>query len=147
MAKCKSFSKGLVCFDDGTDQVTLFAHTEYGVDANGDAVVVATRYTDSADVPVDTSAGTVTVGACLVDPPIPADVESKTLCDVQADGSVIKFCRITVTTFDEEGDILSRTAQDYEIDGTTEYVIAGAEEVCNDDCEPAVAQGVLSVWA
>ena len=146
MSNCAKFSKGEVCFDDGTTLQTLFAHTEYGINIDGDSIVVATRYTDAADVPVDTSGGVVTVGACLVAATFAPDVETKVLCDVQTDGTSIEFCRTTVTTFDEGGAVDTRIVSDFELDGSTTYTVAGDVGVCSEGCEPSIAEGVLTTW-
>ena len=65
--KCKELSTALVCFNNGTANETLVAHYEYGANATGGTILVSTRYTNAAGVPVDTSAGTVTAGACNQD--------------------------------------------------------------------------------
>jgi len=146
MSNCTKFSTAVVCFDDGTNTTSLVAHYEYGVDAAGDSLLVATRYTDPAGVPVDTSAGTVTVGECEPDAVFAPDVETEVLCDVLADGSVVEFKRTTVTTFDSAGAVSGRTASDFALDGVTAYVVQGTAEVCPKDCDAATAQGVLTAW-
>jgi len=142
MSKCTQMATAEVCFNDGTLNQTLVAHYEYGADADGGTILVATRYTDAAGVPVNTAAGTVTAGACALTPP---DVEYSKLCDVQTDGEIIEFFRRTITSFDSVGDA-SVAVTDFELDKETEYTVTGTVTACNEDCDPAEAYGVLSAW-
>ncbi len=139
--KCKELSTALVCFNNGTSNETLVAHYEYGANATGGTILVSTRYTNAAGVPVDTSAGTVTAGACALTPP---DVEFEKLCDVNA-GVATEFFRRSITTFSSTG-VPTVTVTDWELDKLTAYVTTGTVGVCNQDCDPAVAAGVLAVW-
>ena len=139
---CTQFSTAEVCYNDGTSNQTLVAHYEYGVNDEGKTILVATRFTDAAGVPVDTSAGTVTAGACALTPP---DVEWEKLCDVQADGTIVEFLRRSITTFDSVG-VPTVTVTDWELDKVTAYTVAGTVAACNEDCDPAAAQGVLVTW-
>lgn len=139
---CTQMATAEVCFNNGTSNQTLIAHYEYGVNGTGDTILVATRYTNAAGVPVDTAAGTVTAGACAITPP---DVEYSKLCDVQADGSVVEFFRRTITSFDSTGEA-SVVVTDFELDKVTEYTVAGTVAACNEDCDPATALGVLTTW-
>lgn len=131
-----------VCFNNGTSNTTLVAHYEYGKDADGFTILVATRYTNAAGTPVDTSAGTVTAGACALTPP---DVEWEKLCDVQADGTIVEFFRRSITTFDSTG-APTVVVTDWELDKVTAYTVAGTVTVCNEDCDPATALGTLTSW-
>lgn len=64
---CQHFSTAIVCYTDaGGVKTSLVAHYEYRNAASGEAQLHAVRYTTSEGVPVDTSAGTVEVGACSV---------------------------------------------------------------------------------
>ena len=147
MSSCLNYATAEVCYNDGTDNQTLIAHYSYGTDADGDSVLVATRFTDAAGVVVDTSTGTVTAGACIVEAMIPATVTQKTLCDVQDDDSIVEFCRTTVITFNDDGSVASRNVTDYDLGGVTEYTVTGSVEDCKDQgCEPSVAAGVLTSW-
>ena len=146
MSKCTKFSTAPVCFNDGTNDIPLVAHYEYGVDDAGDSILVATRFTDADGVPVDTSAGTVTAGACPIPPVFAPDIETKTVCDFLANGTVVEFCRTTITSFTETGAVDTRTVADFAIDGVTPYVVQGTEGACNQDCDPSTAQGVLTTW-
>ena len=139
---CTQMATAEVCYNNGTGNQTLVAHYEYGTDADGFTILVATRYTDAAGVPVDTSAGTVTAGACAITPP---DVEYSKLCDVQADGSIVEFFRRTITTFDSVG-TPTVTVTDFELDKITEYTVTGDVAACNQDCDPATALGTLTSW-
>ena len=107
--------------------------------------MVATRFTDAAGVVIDTSAGTVTVGACAMEAMIPATVTQKTLCDVQADDSIVEFCRTTVVTFNDDGSVASRDVTDYDLGGVTEYTVTGSVEDCKEQCI-SEAQGILTSW-
>lgn len=142
--KCTSISTETVCFDDGAgNRLSLIAHYEYGVNAAGNTILLATRFTEADGITVvDTSAGTVSVGACAVAPP---DIEFVKLCDVQADGSVVEFYRKVTVTFDAAG-VPTVTPTDVALDMVTPYVIAGTVGDCNQDCDAAVAQGVLTTW-
>jgi hypothetical protein len=139
--KCKELSTALVCFNNGTANETLVAHYEYGANATGGTILVSTRYTNAAGVPVDTSAGTVTAGACALTPP---DVEFEKLCDVNA-GVATEFLRRSITTFSSTG-VPTVTVTDWQLDKVTAYVATGTVGACNQDCDPAVAAGVLAVW-
>lgn len=139
---CKELATALVCYNDGTGNQTLVAHYEYGKDAAGATILVATRYTGADGAVVDTSGGTVVAGACAVASP---DVEWKTLCDVQADGTSVEFCRRSITSFDANGNATTVTS-DFEIDQVTPYVPTGTVEDCNQECPPETAQGVLTTW-
>lgn len=140
---CKDLATALVCFNDGTVNTTLVAHYEYGKNAAGNTIIVATRYTNSAGTPVDTSAGTVTAGACALTPP---DVEFEKLCDVDGTtGVVTEFFRRSITTFDSTN-VPTVTVTDWQLDKVTPYTITGTVGACNQDCDPVTAQGVLTTW-
>ena len=141
--KCKELSTALVCYNDGTVNQTLVAHYEYGVNATGATILVSTRYTDSAGVPVDTSSGTVTAGACPIASP---DIEWEKLCDENTTTGVItEFFRRSITTWDAAG-VPTVTVTDWELDKVTSYTVAGTVIACNEDCDAASAQGVLTAW-
>jgi hypothetical protein len=140
--KCTSVTTAPVCFDDGTTRTSLVAHYEYGLNATGGLVLVATRYTDaSGTTPVDTSGGTVTVGACAVASP---DIEVVKLCDNNA-GVVTEFYRKVTTTFDENNTPTTTTA-DVALDLATAYSPTGIVGACQEDCDAAVVLGVLTTW-
>lgn len=64
---CKKISTKIVCYDDGILKKDLIAHYEYGKDIDDEIILVSTRYTEADGITVvDTSAGTVTVGACVM---------------------------------------------------------------------------------
>lgn len=138
---CTQFSSGEVCFNNGTTNQTLVVHYEYGKNAAGASILVSTRYTTSAGVPVDTSAGTVTAGACAI---IPPDVEFEKLCDVNA-GVATEFFRRSITSFDSTG-APTVTVTDWALDKVTAYVPTGTVGACNQDCDPATALGVSTTW-
>lgn len=141
--QCTEMTTASACFTDadGNPQ-TVVAHYEYGKDAAGSTILVATRYTDAAGTPIDTSLGTVSAGACPVASP---DVEWEQRCDVQTDGSIVEFmCRV-ITTFAPDGTPTSST-EDFELDKTTPYTVTGTVEACGADCEPATPAGVLTTW-
>ena len=146
MSSCLNYATAEVCFNDGTDNQTLIAHYSYGTDENGNDVLVATRFTDAAGVVIDTSAGTVTAGACAVEAMIPATVTQKTLCDVQADDTITEFCRTTVVTFNDDGSVASRDVTDYDLGGVTEYTVTGSVEDCKEQPCVSEVEGILTQW-
>lgn len=144
MALCKDFEVVEVCSTaaDGT-RTPYFAHYEYGADASGESILVATRYADAEGNVVDLSTETVTAGACPVYQP---DVEFSRLCDVQTDGTFVEFLCRTITSFDASGTVIDPAKVDYfELDKVTPYVPTGTVGPC-PDCPPAEAQGVLTTW-
>lgn len=142
--KCTSISTESVCFDDGAgNRRSLVAHYEYGLNAAGATIHIATRYTEADGLTVvDTTGGTVTVGACAVASP---DIEFVKLCDVSAAGVATEFYRKVTVTFDAAG-VPTVTTADVALDMTTAYVVAGTVGDCNQDCNASVAQGVLTTW-
>lgn len=139
--KCKELSTSLVCFNNGTVNETLVAHYEYGANATGGTILVSTRYTNAAGIPVDTSAGTVSAGACPV--PLP-DVEWEKLCDVNA-GISTEFFRRSITTWNAAG-LPTVTVTNWQLDKVTAYTPTGTVGACNQDCDPLTAVGVLTTW-
>lgn len=141
MANCSKFTTASVCYNDGTTNQTLIAHYEYGTNATGGSIIVATRYTTADGAPVNTTTGTVTAGACALTPP---DVEFEKLCDVNA-GVATEFLRRSITTFNSTG-VPTVTVTDWQLDKVTAYVATGTVGACNQDCDPVTAAGVLSTW-
>lgn len=144
MSNCRDFTTAEVCAADAAGvRTTLIAHYEYGSDAAGNSILVATRYTDTAGVPVDTAAMTLTGGACPVASP---DVEWERLCDIEAGGDFTEFMCRTITSFDTTGAPVEPGLVEYfELDKVTPYVPAGDIGPC-PECPPAVAAGVLTTW-
>lgn len=142
--KCSSISTESVCFDDGAgNRQSLVAHYEYGSNAAGDTILVATRYTEADGVTVvDTSAGTVAVGACAVAAP---DIEFVKLCDVSAAGVATEFYRKITVTFNASG-VATVTTADVAANMVTPYVVSGTVGDCNQDCDASTALGVLTTW-
>lgn len=136
---CRNIAQVLVCFANGAARQTLIQHSV--TDVTG--AVIATVYIDQTGAPVNTAAGTVTLGACAITPP---DVEFNEMCDLQADGSIIEFVRRTVTTFDAVG-TPTTTSADFALDNVTPYVVAGTVVSCADECKPEAPLGVLTSWA
>lgn len=154
--QCTDMATALVCYtqpgalpEDPVTRSTLVAHYEYGKDAAGGTILVATRYTDPDGTPVDTSTGSVVAGACQLSAP---DVEWELLCDVvpPADPAdpetIVQFFRRSVTVFDANNDVESVTVADFELDKVTAYTVEGEVTACQQDCEPATALGVLTTW-
>ena len=141
---CKELSTALVCATDAAGvRTTAVAHYEYGLDAAGAVILVATRYTDAAGVVLDLAASAVTAGACPVAQP---DVEYERLCDVQPDGTFTEFLCRTVVSFDSAGAPVDPVLVDYfELDKVTEYVPTGEVGPC-PECLPAEAIGVATAW-
>lgn len=153
MAFCKELTTVLACFDDGAGTLqTVVAHYEYGQNAAGNTILVATRYTDSEGNPIDTSAGTVTVGECAVDQVIPNSVDREFICkrDVQADGTFTEFYerQTTTTTFNADGTVntVTTVVEDVATDGETAYTLTGTRSDCVDDCPASTAQGLQTTW-
>lgn len=142
--KCNDMEIGEVCYREGAlAPRSLHVHHEYGLNADGKVVIVSTRYTDAKGVPVDTAAGTLSVGVC---PTVPPQVAYDVLCDVQANGSVIEFERRTITSFDALN-VATVEVTFWELaDRTVVYVPTGTVAACNQDCDAAVPLGVLTTW-
>jgi hypothetical protein len=140
--ECKAHSTALVCFTNGAVKTTLVAHYEYRANAAGNTVLHATRYTDAAGAPVDTSAGTVAVGACAVAAP---DVEFIKLCDTSAAGVVTEFYRRVNTTFDANG-VPTSVSADVGLDFVTPYVPAGTVGDCASQCDVIAPVGLVNTW-
>jgi hypothetical protein len=139
---CRNFSCAEVCYiDTDGNQQTMIAHYEYGVDAAGATILVSTRYTDAAGVPVDTSGGTVKAGGAPVSPP---DVEWIPMCDALSDGSTVNYLCRSITTFAADGTPTNVKA-DFELDKTTAYTVQGTPKP-QGACPPATAQGLLTAW-
>lgn len=153
--QCKDMATALVCYAqpgalpaDPVVRTTLVAHYEYGTDATGGTILVATRYTTPDGVPVDTSTGTVVAGACALASP---DVEWELLCDFIAGATpdldqTVQFFRRSVTVFDANNDVESVSVVDFELDKVTEYTVQGDVMACQTECEAATALGVLTTW-
>lgn len=86
--------------------------------------------------------GTPTPGDCQVAPP---DVELVTMCDVQANGTVVEFIRRTVTTFDT-ANVPTTTRSDLTADLTTAYVATGTVGICSQACDPVTPVGLVATW-
>lgn len=144
MSCCKHFTEVLACFTaaDGTKQ-TVTKVTEFGKDsADGKIKPLAVRFMGEGETSIDTSNGTVTLGACPVAPP---DIEFEKMCDVQTDGTVIEYYHKIVTTFDENNQATS-VVTDVEIDKNTVYTPTGTVGTCNQDCDAEAKQGVVNDW-
>jgi hypothetical protein len=139
---CKELATAEVCFTNGAVKTSLVAHYEYRQNAAGNTVLYATRYTDAAGVAVDTSAGTVAVGACAVAAP---DVEFIKLCDVSAAGVVTEFYRRVNTTFDANGAPTS-VAADVQLDMVTAYAPTGTVGDCANQCDVTAPVGLVTTW-
>lgn len=142
---CRDFSSVPVCFTDGAGvRTTLVAHYEYRKNAAGNSVLHATRYTDAAGVPVNTAAGTVTVGACAISPP---DIEWTLLCDVQPSGVVVEFWQQIITSYNASGAVIQPSVVNtFAADKVTPYVPTGTVAACSQDCDPVAPVGLLTTW-
>lgn len=141
MTMCRDFQDFEVCYDDGTSRQTLLGTNVYEDDG-----LKLTVFKDAAGAIVDTSAGTVTVGACPVAAP---DVEWEKLCDdVNGDGTdIVEFFRRSITTFDANGDVVDPvTVDDFELDKVTAYTATNVV-ACNEDCDLIAAAGVGTDWS
>lgn len=143
MSLCTQFSTAAGCFTDaGGAKQEVVIHYEYGANAAGASILVATRFADADGTPIDTSGGTVAAGAC---PVIPADVEWELLQDVDEDGVATEFFRRSVTTFDAAGSPTT-VVTDFELDKTTAYTVTGDVTGSGNSCSPATAVGVVATW-
>jgi len=97
---CRKTEQLEACFTDAAGvPATITMNTVFNDNGSQHAVY----YTDAAGEVVDTSVGTVMVGACPVAQP---DVEWEQLCDVDADGVATPFLRRSVTRFDAAGAVI-----------------------------------------
>lgn len=126
MSKCRNEALDVACYTDAAGLPTsVFANHVY--DVNG--ALIALYYTDTAGAVVDTSAGTVSAGACPVAQP---DVEWQKLCDVQADGTVVEFMCRTVTRFAPDGSVIDPVdTANFETDKVTAYTVTGTVGDCS----------------
>lgn len=126
MSSCSKVEKAVACFTNAAGvPASVFAHTVY----DKDGAAIALYYTDAANAVVDTSVGTVSVGACPVAQP---DVEWCKLCDVAADGTVTEFFRRTITRFNADGTVIAPVdVADFATDKVTAYVVAGTVGDCS----------------
>lgn len=97
----------------------------------------------SPETPLDTSSGSVVVGACVVAAP---DVEWKQFCEELADGTTAKFLRRLTTHFDANGDPIDPiSTSDFEIDGKTAYTVVDESKVDEcDGCVPDAPVGLIT---
>ena len=141
MSTCREVEQQLVCFVNAAgDKQTLVMHNV--IDANG--AVYATAYLDQTGAPVDTSGGTVTVGACPVASP---DVQWDCLCDTAADGTVTPIMCRTVQSFDAQCQPVDPVAISYfAMDKVTAHVpsVGGTIGKCATECPDEVALGVIT---
>lgn len=127
------------CYASPAGPVCVIIHTVY--DNEGAPKVVITD-TASVPIPLATAANTCS-GSCAS---TPNDVEWLTMCDVQADGSIVRFEQRTITSWDSLNVATSVTAS-FEADRTTVYVPTGTVGEC-DTCQPLTAaqRGVQAAW-
>jgi hypothetical protein len=141
---CRDISVAPVCYKSAAGLLTtLQAHYEYRTSATGGTLIHATRYTDAAGVPFDTSAGTVSAGSCPVAQP---DVEFERLCDVSAAGVVTEFMRRTITIFDSATGAIIPLVADFQLDHVTAYAVTGTVTTCDSGCDVVAPVGVLVSW-
>ena len=143
---CRDFSTAVVCYTNGAGvRQTLTAHYEYRANALGNSVVHAVRYTDAAGLPIDTAAGTVTVGSCAVASP---DVEWAKLCDVSPTGVVTEFWQQIVTSFTSSGiAVVPNVVTNYANDKVTPYVPTGVVSDCGPaGCDVVAPVGLVTTW-
>lgn len=122
----------------GQPPVPVAVHYQYGKNATGGVIIVATRYTDAAGAPITLSATqSVIPGAC---PAVKSDFEMQLLCD-DADGNPatpgVPFLRKIERVYDGgTGAMLTETVSDFELDGVTAYAVVGTVNAsCVDDYE------------
>jgi len=136
---CLNNTSVVACHTSATGPISAVIH--YTFDNAGAPKVVIT---DSGGViiPAATVANTK-AGQC---PVAPNDVEWLTMCDVQADGSIVRFEQRTITSWDSLNVPTSVTAF-FAPDRTTAYVPTGTVGEC-DTCQPLTAaqRGVQAAW-
>jgi hypothetical protein len=109
-------------------QSPILIHTQYGMNAAGSVIVVATRYTDAANVPFAPAGTDVIVsGDCAG---VKVDVEFKVLCD-DADNNAstanIPFLRRIERVYNAStGVLITQTVTNTTLDAVTAYVPLGA---------------------
>lgn len=116
----------------------VLIHTEFGLNAAGNPVPIATRYTEANAATVITlGAGQAVVpGVC---PAVDSDVEFLLLCDDvdsnPATPAVQFLRRIERVTNGDTGAFISQTVTDLAMDGVTAYTVVGSIIACgaNDD--------------
>lgn len=135
---CTNVETVLACFvDAGGTPKTIEFNTVY----NADGSIKAAYYLDEAGAVVDTSVGTVTLGACVVASP---DVEWELLCDVLSDGTVVEFFRRSITRFNADGTVIDPVeVADFEEDKITSYTVQGEVKECPACGEP-VSLGLIT---
>lgn len=117
----------------------VLIHTEFGTNAAGNPIPVATRYTEANAATVLTLAAgqTVVPGVC---PAVTSDTEFLLLCD-ETDGNPatapVQFLRrVDRVTNADTGLLVSQTITDVALDGVTAYTVVGTVMSCgNADTE------------
>lgn len=135
---CTDVETQLACFVDNTGTPKT---VEFNTVYNSNGSVKAAYYLDETGTVVDTSSGTVTLGACAVAAP---DVEWELLCDVLDDGTVVEFFRRSITRFNADGTVIDPVeVADFEEDKTTAYTVEGEIKECPACGEP-VSLGLIT---
>ena len=126
------------CYNDGVGPpVSVGIH--YINDNQGSPAMVVADV--NGDLIPGADASNTTIGACALPP---TDVEFELLCDVQTDGTSVKFARRKVTTFDAQG-VPNVDVSDFELDYVTGYVVTGDVTAC-PTCAPLADRGLLTAW-
>lgn len=142
MANCAVTEPVLACYTLNGVSETVLMHIVY---ENGKPIGRAFTSTD-AETAIDTSAGIVTLGACPVAMALASpDVEYTKLCDRQADGSIVEFYSRTLTTFDATNTPTTQV-DNFALDKTTPYVIAGTVQACDEGCDLQGSVGLITNW-
>lgn len=112
----------------------VLIHTEFGLNASGNPIPVATRYTEAnaATVIALTATQSVIPGVC---PAVETDTEYLLLCDdVDANPATpaVQFVRrIERVTNGDTGALVSQTITDLALDLVTPYTVTGAIVACD----------------
>lgn len=106
----------VLCDDQGAGTIVTFLRV-YTVDDGGN--ITAADYALDGTTPY-TVLGTVVICDTI------NDTEYVVLCDVQGSGVTTPFLRVFVT--DDAG---TRTSSDFQLDGSTPYVVTGTVDVCD----------------
>lgn len=125
--------------ETGQPPKPVLIHTEFGNNASGNPIPVATRYTEAnaATVLTLTAGQSVVPGVC---PSVKSDTEYMLLCD-DADNNPstppIQFVRrVDRVTDGNSGALISQTITDLAVDLVTPYTVVGSVGSCaNSDSE------------
>lgn len=142
MTYCLNRTEVPACFENPVGTFTQV--TRHTVQDLTQPNLPAYVYTDAAGAAIDTSVGTVVLGACPANAVVTKDT---ILCETLADGSKVRFCRVRTSIVSPTGAVIGTpVVSDLELDLATPYTVVDEANVgdCSDDCEPLANTGVLT---